>query len=200
MVIFALIMEERSSIKSPYRLGAEQGRYFGLYLSVWFLTMVLSLKVPILGLLNLVLSLGVPVMIYVWLYRRHIIRSGKASFSELWMQGIMVFLCGAVILSLLCVVYLRWIDPQWMTRFVEGAIVSYSKFYEMTGSSSAKEVAEVLTRMLETRSVPSASTMAVALFWMTTATGCLTSMIVAGLVKLRKIRPPRFTPSPSRVV
>ena len=113
------------------------------------------------------------------------------------MQGIMVFLCGAVILSLMCLIYLRWIEPQWMTHFVEGAIVSYSKFYEMTGNASAKEVSDVLTRMLETHSVPSASTMAVALFWMTTASGCMTSMIIAGLVKLRRIRPPRFAPTPS---
>lgn len=190
-------MEKSNDIKSPYRLGAEQGRYFGLFLCAWFLTMVLSLKVPVLGLLNLVLSIGVPVMIYIWLYRRHIDRAGKASFSELWMQGIMVFLCGAVILSLMCLIYLRWIEPQWITHFVEGAIASYSKFYEMTGSASAKEVSDVLTRMLETHSVPSASTMAVALFWMTTASGCMTSMIIAGLVKLRRIRPPRFAPTPS---
>ena len=80
------------TIQSPYRRGADDGLWFGLYLSVMFFSSILSGRVAMLSLLSLVLVVCVPVVIYFFM-RAYDRRLGPAgTFPMLWMQGVVIFL------------------------------------------------------------------------------------------------------------
>ena len=56
--------------KSVFRRGAEDGVWFGIYLSVLFVLSIL--QIPFLGLLGLIMALAVPVYVFFVLRKGYI--------------------------------------------------------------------------------------------------------------------------------
>ncbi len=165
--------------KSPYRAGAEKGQLFGLYLSAIILSSILSSHIPFLSILTLVLIIGVPVVIYRQLRQRSIAREGNANISELWMQGIITFACGALICALIILLYLMWIEPN----YIMTTLTNSMNVYQSLGTEMGNNLAETIKLMIEQHMVPSASDIALSMFWFITATGSLLSLVISILVK-----------------
>lgn len=178
--------------KSPYYRGAKAGRFFGLYLSAIFLAMALSSKLPLLSAATLVLTLCIPVAVYRPLRRSYIESKGEASFSELWVQGIAMFLFGSAICGLVTLVYMKWIAPGFLVRQVLDAIESCNAI----GTPEYMECARILKNMISQGVVPSPSTFVISMFWLTMAGGCILSLIMALIARLSK--PDRRSDKPSR--
>lgn len=175
-----------ASTQSPYRRGADNGLTFGIYLTAMFFSSVYGTQVPILSLLSIALMLGVPFVIYRYLRRSYVADRGCTILSSLWMQGIMAFLCGAILSGAIQVVYLRWINPDFILSQMRTMIDIYSN----SGLQQGEQVAEMLQTLIDAKAVPSAITIVIEMIWMAVFSGSLLSVLMALLVRARPVPPP----------
>ena len=172
------------TIQSPYRRGADDGLWFGLYLSVMFFSSILSGRVAMLSLLSLVLVVCVPVVIYFFM-RAYDRRLGPAgTFPMLWMQGVVIFFCGMLIAGCALVVYMKWIEPD----FVIGQIRQVAALKGTLPDSGVETAAEVASNMLEANFIPTPIDIVVELMMLAIFTGSLLSMLLSGIFAVRRRR------------
>lgn len=167
---------------NPYRRGADDGFLLGAYLVLLFFALAFSMKVSILGMIAMGMILAVPAVIYLMLARSFRAQNGLASFSSLWMQGIVTFFGGSLILAVVMMVYLRWIDPSFMADRLTEAI----QIYRDLNQPRATEVADTLQLILDQNIIPSATDVALEVIWAGVFTGSLLSMLIALLVRARR--------------
>lgn len=166
---------------SPYRRGADDGFIFGAMLCAMFFAGVYSFTVPLLGLVSFAIMLAVPFVIYRFLRRSYLADYGTTLLSSLWMQGIVTFACGCLISGLVAAVYLKWIDPDFMTERIREAI----DFYRSSSWQSGEEMADVMERMIDANVMPSAVAMVVEMIWLGIFSGSLLSLLMALLARAR---------------
>ena len=169
-----------SNNRNIYALGARQGAWAGAYFSVIFLLQVLGSGSLLAGLLSNLMSLAVPVILFVML-RNHYRESGySASVGEIWMHGIMIFLCGSVILTLVSYVFLRYIDPGFIYRETGRIIAAYRTL----GTQTTDQIADMLAQARDNHMLPNAPTAALSLFWLGGFSGSVLSLIETQLSKV----------------
>ncbi|MCC8070631.1 MAG: DUF4199 domain-containing protein [Bacteroidales bacterium] len=170
-------------IKSPYRRGADDGFYFGLYLSALFLASVCAVKTPFFAFVTMLMMLGVPFIIYYFLRRTYVVERGTSLLSALWMQGIMIFICGSLISGVVAIVYLKWVDPDFVINLVKEA----RDIYRESDWPQAEETANILQRMIDNHLVPSAISLVIEMIWFSVFTGSLLSVLMGLLARARKL-------------
>lgn len=170
---------------SPYRRGADQGFYFGLYLTALFFAMIGAEHFAALSLATIVLALGVPFIIYRMLRKTYREEHGRSQFSALWMQGIMIFLCGSMISGVAAFLYMRYIDPGFILRNAEKAI----EVYRALNDAKASDVADMLQMIIDNKALPSAIQIVFQSIWGAVLSGSLLSMIVSLIVRSTHVPP-----------
>lgn len=118
-------MQNKIDNYALFRRGADDGFLLGLYFSALFFAMVYSMAVPLLSMAALALMAGVPVVIYKFLRRSYVAEYGTTRFSALWMQGIVTFFCGSLILALVSFVFMRWIEPDYIESVMRQVVEVY---------------------------------------------------------------------------
>lgn len=166
---------------SPYRRGAVYGAPFGLYLTALFFAISYTFDHQFLGLVSFAMMLGVPVLIYVFLRRSFVEDRGTTIYSSLWMEGIAIFFFGGLISTLVAVVYMRWIEPD----FIESRIDAIIALYEQADFSRSEEAIDILTRAREQNLIPKPIDIAVDMLWFIVFTGSMLSMLMALLARAR---------------
>lgn len=169
--------EETRSTKSSYRRGAEDGMYFGWILSAVVLSMMLTVRVPLLSLLSLALIAFVPFMTYIYIRRGVDQRGERGRFSEAWMHGISIFFFGALIMGVVMYVYLRFVDPGFMAVNVKQAVVVLRD----SGTEESLNTARRLQYMVDHKMLPNAIEWTFGTMWLVIMTGTMLSMILAAL-------------------
>lgn len=172
------------NIKNIYARGADDGFWLGLYLSVLFFLTVFALKVPVLNIAAGAMALGVPFLTYFFIRRTHVAAHGMTVFSALWMQGITMFACGCLIFGAVSFVYLRWIDPGFLVRMLELGV----EYYRASPSESAHLLADEFQMIIDSKVIPSALNIAFGWMWLGMFSGSILSMIVAGIVRIKKVK------------
>lgn len=167
--------------KSIYRRGAEHGVIMGLYLSVLFAAMANSMKMAWLGVLAMAMALCVPVLTYSLLRRSYSADFGMTRFSELWMEGIMIFAGGSVIMAVTALFYMKWVEPS----FIVDQVTAVAELYREAGQT---QISDMLDAALSSRSLPSPAEVAVEFVWLGVFSGSMLSMLMSLLVKARKVR------------
>lgn len=180
-------MQNKIDNYALFRRGADDGFLLGLYFSALFFAMVYSMSVPVLSMVALALMAGVPVVIYLFLRRSYVADFGTTRFSALWMQGIVTFFCGSLILALVSFVFMRWIEPG----YIESTMRQVIEAYEGTGWPQGREAAEMLQRALDAGMVPRAIQVSMELLWSGVFTGSILSIIVSLIVQARRVIPRR---------
>lgn len=165
--------------QSPYKRGADQGFYFGIYLSVMFIASVAGTGMPLLGLAGMLMALGVPFIIFRFLRRTYIEEQYTSNLSALWMQGIVIFACGALIHSVIAIIYLKWIDPTFIINQIDRVI----ELYDNLDTPSATTVADTLRRIVSAGAVPSATAIVVEMVWLAIFSGSILSLLMSILVR-----------------
>ncbi len=97
--------------KSIYTRGAEDGAWMGLLFIAAVALQTLAQGSLLATLIADVLLVAVPAVLWVMLRRSYRYDRLLTTFSGLWMHGIMVFLCGSLILGLVAFMYMRFINP-----------------------------------------------------------------------------------------
>ncbi len=175
--------DENSINRSPYSRGARYGLWFGVYMTALFFAMAYMLPLPFLSLVSIVLIIGVPFFIYAVLRRSYIEDFGTTIFSALWMEGIATFFFGGIIASLVAVVFMRWIEPNFITDRIDMLIA----MKDMAGMEGNREALEILERAKEQHMIPKPIDLAVDMLWLMVFSGSILSMLMALLVRARGV-------------
>lgn len=176
--------------KSVYRRGADDGFWFGLYLSVLFLISVHSIYSAIAGIFAFAMAIAVPVIIFFFLRRSYRADNFTSSFSALWLHGICIFFFGSLIAALTTYIYLRFINPAYINTIVDMAI----EVYGSVDTPDAHEMTTVLQRAKDAHLLPTAGGTAVQVIWAGVFTGSLLSMLLSAIIKAT--RRPNLPPPP----
>lgn len=174
-------METDQRLTNPYKQGADNGFILGVYLSVLFFTTAFALEVPMLGILSTCLIAAIPVMVFMMLRRTWIRDRGMSQFSSLWMQGIMAFACGGIISGLVAYVYIRWINPDWLSSQVRHVIDLYQSV------ENGQQVADILQSILTQGLLPSPIQMVIQMLWFEIFSGSVITLLATLIVRV--IRP-----------
>lgn len=171
-------------LASPYKRGADDGLTFAIYLTALFFVSIFSVSVPALSFIALLLIVGVPFIIYFYLRRAFVADGGFSQLSALWMHGIMIFVCGSALSAVIQVIYLKWINPLYISDMVHKAIDFYS---EMPGDNASR-MAEILQQMVDGHLIPSAISIVMEMIWLSVFSGSLLSLLMSLLVRARPVR------------
>lgn len=169
--------------RSPYKRGADDGLLFGMLLTAIFFAGVLSVDYPVACLLAAAGILSVPFVIYKFLRRAYVADMGLTLLSSLWMQGIMIFGCGALIAGIIATVYLKWVDPD----FINARIADAIRLYRESDMPSGERMAETLEAMVKSHLIPSAVQIIVEMIWLSIFSGSLLSLLMALLARARRV-------------
>jgi hypothetical protein len=171
--------------KSIYTRGADDGFFFGIYLSIMFILSALSLYFPIVGYFGTLMAIGVPVIIYKRLKLTYINNNGHCLFSELWLQGIITFACASIILGLVMYIFLKWIQPEFIITEVKTAIAVYNSI------DGGQEIADQLQKIADNNLIPTAIQIVIETILLGTFTGSILSMILTWIIRLRPVITPQ---------
>lgn len=170
--------------RSIYERAAYNGLWMGLYFVVLFLLMVATIRLGVLNILVMAMICFTPFLIYRQLKRTHLDAHGMESFSGLWMQGILTFCCGSIILCAASYIFLRWCYPT----FMYDSCLQILDMYKATPEMPKDTLFDVATAIVEKRFAIRPTDIALAYLWSAAFTGSILSMILATVVKLTKIK------------
>lgn len=170
-------------ISSPYRIGAHRGLILGVALSVMFFASVYSEAIPLLGLVAVAIFFGVPFWLYHQLRKTYVADGGETPVSALCMQGIVIFGGGSSVLALASTIYMKWINPGFVMSMVDRAIEVYSSIDD----PAAAQFADLLEQMVSAHAVPTATSIALEVVWLSIVSGALLSLLMAILARSRDI-------------
>lgn len=126
---------------------------------------------------------GVPFLLYRWLRRTYVEARGTLTLSALWLQGIVIFMCGMMISAIVSLVYLKFIEPGFIVDRLNDVIELYSS----SPVEELQEIATVLTNMIEQKVVPSTGSIVMEMVWLGVFSGSILSLIVGLLTRSRKV-------------
>lgn len=167
---------QRSNVgRSVYRRGAEDGLWFGAYLSVLMLAILMTVHVELLSLLAVAMILGVPFLVYKTLRRGIADREDGGRFAEACMHGISIFFFGALIMGVAMYVYLRFADPSYLPTNIKQLIAALRQ----SGTAEDLETARQLQNMIDRKLLPGAIQMVFGTIWMVVFSGTMLTMLLS---------------------
>jgi len=169
-------MEANNSI---YQRAARWGVPFGLYMAVTAATGICGDLLPGMALLSLVMLVGTPVLVYRYQRRQFIDEDGMSEYAALWMLGILLFVLGAIIASLIVYLLLQYGRPGYLTTQMQAMIDTYSAMPQFKDD----ETLRTLQRMLDKGMMPTPIEMVFNAYWFITFTGSMTSAVTALLAQ-----------------
>ena len=161
--------------KSIYQRAGEWGVPFGLYLACAAITSVFADWFAPLSFLFLILFFGTPFVVYYFQRRKFIEDDGFSEHATLWMLGIMLFILGTIISSLVVYLVLQYLRPNYIYEQTQMAIDTYKQLPQMRDS----EMLEILQKMVDRRLLPTPIETVFNAFWFITFGGCLVSAVTA---------------------
>ena len=174
---------EKFKHKSVFRRGAEDGVWFGIYLSALFIFSALSLNVPFLGNIATLMSLGVPVYVFFILRKGYIENGYFYTFSEMWTHGIILFFCGSLFMAASVVMYMKWINPNFIVDLFQTAIDAYRQI----GNATGNEIASTFENAIKQNALPTSFSLAGNLISFSVFSGSILSIILT--IIIRRITP-----------
>ena len=168
-------------ITSPYRRGADFGFIFGLYMSLMFFSSIFASALPLLGLLSLVMVVCVPAVIYVFIRRYDKELQECATFPMMWMLGVVVFVCGILISGALLVVYMKWIEPD----FIMGQLQGLIELGKNSPGTALEEAGGIAAQMIEANFIPSPIAIVSEIIMAAIVSGSILSIVISALIALR---------------
>jgi hypothetical protein len=169
--------------KSIYQRAGEWGVPFGLYLSCAAVASIFADKIQPLSLVFFILLIGTPLLTYYYQRRKFIEDDGFTEYAGLWMLGILLFILGTVIASLIVFLVLQYWRPDFMYEQAQLVLDTYKDMPEMKDS----DVLLVLRRLVDEHLMPSPIQTVFNAFWFVTFGGSMVSAITA-LIAQRKLK------------
>ena len=175
---------EQMTTKEIVREGAEKGAWLGLIFIALFAATIGNLYVPILSFVILAIVVAVPIVAYRML-RRTYIKSGCAlSMPSVWLQGIVMFLCGSLMLAVAVYLYTQIIAPH----FISNMIDYLREMSAVTDNQQLAEQAVTLNSLIAETGIPRPIDMALGMAWTGTFSGTILSLLLSAFVKIMSVK------------
>jgi len=165
--------------KSIYQRAGEWGVPFGLYLSCAAVASIFADRFPPLSYVFLIMLVCTPLVVYRFQRHKFIEDGGFAEHSSLWMLGIMLFMLGSVISSLVVYLVLQYLRPGFLYEQAQAVIEVYSKLPQASDS----EWLRVLQHAVDERMLPSPIQVVFDTFWFVAFGGSVVSAITAAIAR-----------------
>ena len=165
-------MQERS----VYSLGAADGLWTGLAMGFCMMFMILSTRIPFLGLVAMALVILTPWLVWRFLRRAWISGQTPPTFSAVWLHGICIFLFGSIIMALMMYISLKFLSPGW----IENQTLLVVK--ELSANPNTLDQAKTMSRIIESGQLPSPIYVSISSIWLVAFTGSMWSMIFAAIL------------------
>ncbi|MCM1291230.1 MAG: DUF4199 domain-containing protein [Prevotella sp.] len=163
------------SIKEIIGYASKAGLPMGIYLTAMTACMLGTLYWDSFSLIGLVMSCGVPVLL--WRLLMPLSRDAEdIKFGPIWLAGIYIFIFGGFISGLFTAIYMIWIEPGFFSLYIEKYLAMVEN---MPDSEALNQQADILRRMLENNLMPRAMEFVSAMMWATGFFGSLLSGVVA---------------------
>ena len=168
-----------TTYRSVYNIGATNGITIGVLLAAMFLMQSYGLHNFVLLIIGDLLMLAVPFVAYRLLVRDHDRYSYMRSVSAVWLDGIVTFICGSIILALVMYMFLRFLQPG----FTAEQISNVANLYRELKTSQGDAMAKALEQLVATHQVPSPIQLAFSMLWLTSFGGAMLSMVLALIIR-----------------
>lgn len=161
--------------KSVFKRGAEKGVLMGCWLTIIALMTVYTDLVPILSVLALTMIVITPVFVYKIQRRDYVTLGGAPQHAEEWMLGILLFLFGLLISSLVMYCVLTWLRPDYIQSQAKLLIDTLTTTPELFDDS----VREVLVKAVDEDVLPTPIDVVYNMFWFVGFIGAIMSALTA---------------------
>ena len=164
--------------KSVYKVAAECGIPLGVLMSLISLCFIYFDCVPILSLVVIILLALGPLVVYRYQRRYFVSLGGNASYSTLWLQGVLMVFFGALISGLVTLLILQYVRPTWVYDMVQNTLESFNTMPQDSVKSMQPMIDE-MRKMAESGLLPTPTQYVVQMFWSVMVSGALMSAITA---------------------
>lgn len=158
---------EKVSLGPLFHASARQGLVFGFVFTAMSACLLGCLSAPALSLLSVLLGGGAFLYLPVSLAkvsRRH---PAYCAFPALWMSGIVQFICGALICSLLTSVFLLYVRPGFLDAYFREVLRQLAEAGSLGSQPSALSFP-----------VPTVMDFVSSMFWATSFCGSMLSLVL----------------------
>lgn len=171
-----------SQSASVYQRGARDGLLAGALMLAMFVCQALGLTQGLAWLtwVSDALMLAVPVAAYVMMRRGFRLYPAQRQFATLWMHGIIIFICGSLIMAAGIYAYCRLIDPGFIPRMFD---LTGQLLAQMPDASMA-QMGEQFGQLAEQGLTPTPIQMAFSYLWLGSFSGSMLSMLLAAILRL----------------
>lgn len=173
-----------NNIKSLYKSAADDGLIMGGYLSLIFIVMIISVQSAAISFIGILLIIGLPVLLGFFLRRTYVREKGFTLFTSLWMQGILIFIFGSLICSVVSYIYLQYINPTFIYDQVKSAL----NLYESINEFKNMEFVKTMKLAIEQKLLPTPIQFVVQMIWVTGFFGSILSLFVALIVRVPRLK------------
>lgn len=172
-------------MKSIYKYAAEAGLPIGLYLTCIPACFLLSLKFGVLQMLVLPLMIGFPFLLAMLMKKLAAHEPAYRRFSPLWLFGIYGVIFGTLICMLFSLSYLAFLDPSFITEYVQSSIDSLQTLPE---SHKYEATVDVLRKAMDSHLLPTRSQFVTSMAWFTCFAGSILSLFLALIISRTQIK------------
>lgn len=165
--------------RNIYTSGANDGLKMGIYLSLLFLMQSMGKNSLLLMSLSSIMMLCIPVVAYVMLRKGYRESKGTSTFSAIWLHGILIFLCGSLIMAMVIYIYLTYVNPS----FLRNTLSSLIETYNGIDDPNVTQITDILTTIQTQNLLPTPIQYAFTMIWTCGFFGSLLSMILALIVR-----------------
>lgn len=167
--------------KSIFRRAAEGGVTLGvLFICIFLLETIAG---PMTGLIAIALMVYVPVHVYRKVKATYSAAHGLSTFSALWLEGILLFVCASIILALGSFIFLRLLVPGYLPALTAQAADFIAGNPQLLDSGT--EPQQLARYFASIRPIDISMT----LMWSAAFTGSIASLVIAAIVKSLRVPP-----------
>lgn len=167
--------------RTLYNDGASQGLVIGALLSAMFLLQASGTHWWPGILIGDVIMLAIPFVAYRMMRKGYMANHRADTFSAVWLHGIIIFLCGSLIMATVCYIYTRFVD----TGFIAEQTREIAAAWGRIDNDNARTLASELERLGQSHMLPTPIQFAISMLWTSSFFGSILSMILGIIIKLR---------------
>ena len=150
----------------------------GVLMSLISICFIFYDRVPLLGLLLIIALVAGPILIYRLQRKYFIEQAGQVSYSTLWLYGILMVVCGALISGLVTLLMLQYVRPTWIYDMVQTTIDSWKQM-PAAYQASMKPMLEEMKHMIDAGLLPTSVDFVIQMFWNVCLSGVLLTSVTS---------------------
>lgn len=177
-----------STTPSALKRGANDGLFFGVYLSAMFLAAVYADVIPILSIVAILLFFCAPIFLFVRMWRDARRYPEQSFFSAVCLHGLVTSICGSLIMCVIAYITLRLARPDYILDNIASTQQLLDTYDAETASQFRKLVKEATSQ-----GALSAISMALGMLWYFSFLGALGSLLCSAVIVLFNRKPTNGT-------